>query len=178
VTHDQEEAMTMSDRIAVMNKGHYEQLGDPESLYERPQTHFVAGFLGTSNLLRGTIEGTAGAYVVMRLSDDTRIRVPGVGGGGTGAFEAGVRPEKIRLLNPDDDGPAGLNTLLGTIRDVSYLGVSTSYGVDTRDGTRLTVHEQNVGPTSRERLLMPGHAIRLSWSPDHTFVVPTLEGGS
>ena len=76
VTHDQEEAMTMSDRIAVMNKGHYEQLGDPESLYERPATRFVAGFLGISNLLPGVVEGADGDYATVRLSDDTRVRAP------------------------------------------------------------------------------------------------------
>src|SRR5687767_3911533 len=76
VTHDQEEAMTMSDRIAVMNKGRYEQLGDPESLYERPSTRFVAGFLGISNLLPGAIEGTDGRYATVKLSDETSVRAP------------------------------------------------------------------------------------------------------
>src|SRR5687767_10588021 len=76
VTHDQEEALTMSDRIAVMNKGRYEQLGDPESLYERPSTRFVAGFLGISNLLPGAIEGTDGRYATVKLSDETSVRAP------------------------------------------------------------------------------------------------------
>ena len=76
VTHDQEEAMTMSDRIAVMNKGRYEQLGEPEVLYERPTTRFVAGFLGVSNLLPGAVEGSDGTYAAVRLADDTRVRAP------------------------------------------------------------------------------------------------------
>src|SRR6188474_2737842 len=76
VTHDQEEAMTMSDRIAVMNRGHYEQLGDPESLYERPTTRFVAGFLGVSNLLPATVTSRDGAYASAKLGDDSAIRVP------------------------------------------------------------------------------------------------------
>ena len=76
VTHDQEEAMTMSDRIAVMNKGKYEQLGDPESLYERPQTRFVASFLGISNLLAGAVDGTADSYALIKLADATRLPVP------------------------------------------------------------------------------------------------------
>ena len=76
VTHDQEEAMTMSDRIAVMNRGHYEQLADPETLYERPATRFVAGFLGVSNLLTGTRDGVDGDHAVIRMADDTRLRVP------------------------------------------------------------------------------------------------------
>src|SRR5947208_11470426 len=100
VTHDQEEAMTMSDRIAVMNRGSYEQLGDPESLYERPTTRFVAGFLGVSNLLPGTADGTAGAYAVIRLADNTRVRVPAALVNGNHNVEVGIRPEKIRLANP------------------------------------------------------------------------------
>ncbi len=79
VTHDQEEAMTMSDRIAVMNRGRYEQLGDPESLYERPTTRFVAGFLGVSNLLPGSVDGGADSYTVIQLADDSRVRVPRTG---------------------------------------------------------------------------------------------------
>ena len=76
VTHDQEEAMTMSDRIAVMNKGRYEQLGDPESLYERPTTRFVAGFLGISNLLPGAVQGTDGQYATVQLADESSVRAP------------------------------------------------------------------------------------------------------
>ena len=96
VTHDQEEAMTMSDRIAVMNRGRYEQLGDPEVLYERPATRFVAGFLGISNLLSGTVEGNDNGYVRLRLADETVIRAPRTDTGGD-AVSVGVRPEKIRL---------------------------------------------------------------------------------
>ena len=97
VTHDQEEAMTMSDRIAVMNKGRYEQLGDPESLYERPSTRFVAGFLGISNLLPGKVEGTDGRYSTVRLGDDTIVRAPSALVDGADSISIGVRPEKIRL---------------------------------------------------------------------------------
>ncbi len=97
VTHDQEEAMTMSDRIAVMNKGRYEQLGEPEVLYERPLTRFVAGFLGVSNLLPGAVEGNDGTYAAVRLADDTRIRAPRALVGDTANVSVGVRPEKIRL---------------------------------------------------------------------------------
>ena len=102
VTHDQEEAMTMSDRIAVMNKGRYEQLGEPEVLYERPTTRFVASFLGISNLLPGAVEGDDGSYTAVRLADDTRLRAPRALVAGHATVSVGVRPEKIRL---HEEGP-------------------------------------------------------------------------
>ncbi|HSS35297.1 MAG TPA: ABC transporter ATP-binding protein [Patescibacteria group bacterium] len=176
VTHDQEEAMTMSDRIAVMNRGKYEQLADPESLYERPTTRFVAGFLGVSNLLPGTVDGGADSYTVVRMADDTRVRVPRSGAADGTKVEAGVRPEKIRMRDAREDGPAGHNTLLGTIRDASYLGVSTSYIVETRAGARLTVYEQNVERATRSELWAAGEEVRLSWQPEHTFVLRSPEG--
>jgi spermidine/putrescine transport system ATP-binding protein len=175
VTHDQEEAMTMSDRIAVMNRGRYEQLGDPESLYERPATRFVAGFLGVSNLLPATLDGTVGDYAVARLRDATRVRIPRELTVGLRRIEVGVRPEKIRLREPEEPVPDGLNTLSGVVRDASYLGVSTSYIVEVRGGARLTVYEQNVERATRSELWRPGEEVRLSWSPDHTFVVPIEE---
>jgi spermidine/putrescine transport system ATP-binding protein len=177
VTHDQEEAMTMSDRIAVMNKGRYEQLGDPASLYERPTTRFVAGFLGVSNLLPGSLDGSADGYALVRLADDTRIRVPRAMVGDATDVEAGVRPEKIRLRAASDETPTGHNTLVGTILDASYLGVSTSYIVEARGGARLTVYEQNVERATRSELWAQGEEVRLSWSPDHTFVVRATPAG-
>ena len=171
VTHDQEEAMTMSDRIAVMNHGRYEQLGDPESLYERPSTRFVAGFLGVSNLLEGALDGTADGYAVVRLADDTRLRVPRDLSGGQARLEVGVRPEKIRIRDLHEPVPAGHNSLSGTIRDASYLGVSTSYVVEAGHGAQLTIYEQNVERATRAELWEPGEDVRLTWSPDHTFAV-------
>jgi spermidine/putrescine transport system ATP-binding protein len=171
VTHDQEEAMTMSDRIAVMNKGRYEQLGDPESLYERPTTRFVAGFLGVSNLIRGKTDGPADAYTMVKLGDDTRIRVPRAMTNGHVDVEIGVRPEKIRLHKLDASVPDGANELIGTVLDASYLGVSTQYIVEARHGARVSVYEQNVERTIHGSLHKPGETVRLSWAPDHTFVV-------
>jgi spermidine/putrescine transport system ATP-binding protein len=173
VTHDQEEAMTMSDRIAVMNRGRYEQLGDPESLYERPSTPFVAGFLGVSNLLSGTVQGADGRYSTVTLADDTRVRAPSALVGGREAVKIGVRPEKIRLRAPTDQAgtPDGHNQLRGVIRDASYLGVSTQYQVEARGGARLTVYEQNVERATRSELWAPGEEVLLTWSPDHSFVV-------
>lgn len=175
VTHDQEEAMTMSDRIAVMNKGHYEQLGDPESLYERPTTRFVAGFLGISNLLPGEVEGTDGDQATIRLRDDTRIRAPKAELRDGARIEIGVRPEKIRLREGDDPTPSGHNELHGVVRDASYLGVSTQYEIEARGGARLTVYEQNVERATRSELWARGEAVRLTWSPDHSFVVDEQE---
>jgi spermidine/putrescine transport system ATP-binding protein len=171
VTHDQEEAMTMSDRIAVMNRGHYEQLGDPEILYERPMTRFVAGFLGVSNLLPATIVARDDRYASAKLADDTPIRVPiGLVDGQT-TVSIGVRPEKIRLSEPGADGPSGHNRLTGIVRDASYLGVSTQYQVESRGGT-MTVYEQNVERATRGELWARGDEVLLTWSPDHSFVVP------
>ena len=174
VTHDQEEAMTMSDRIAVMNKGKYEQLADPASLYERPRTRFVAGFLGVSNLLATTPDGAADGYSVCKLADGTSVRVPSTLTEGLEKYEVGVRPEKIRLREAAEDVPAGLNQMHGVVRDASYLGVSTSYVVETRGGGTVTVYEQNVERATRAELWEPGEEVVLTWSPDHTFAV---EGG-
>ena len=173
VTHDQEEAMTMSDRIAVMNRGRYEQLGDPESLYERPTTRFVAGFLGVSNLLPGRLDASASddRYTAVRLGDDSLVRVPKALTNGHPTIDVGIRPEKIRLIGAGAEAPTGANVLPGTVRDASYLGVSTQYIVETRRGERVTVYEQNTERTVHGSLHKPGESVRLAWSPDHTFAV-------
>jgi spermidine/putrescine transport system ATP-binding protein len=172
VTHDQEEAMTMSDRIAVMNKGRYEQLGDPEALYERPKTRFVAGFLGVSNLLPATRDGVDGAYAAFRLADGSVVRVPGglVEGRGT-TVALGVRPEKLRMIETTKEVPAGLNRVPGVVTHASYLGVSTQYIVTLSDGHRVTVFEQNVERATKAELWTAGEQVVLAWSPDHCFVV-------
>ncbi|MGZ3586786.1 MAG: ABC transporter ATP-binding protein [Candidatus Limnocylindrales bacterium] len=177
VTHDQEEAMTMSDRIAVMSEGRYEQLGDPESLYERPSTPFVAGFLGVSNLLPGTRSGSADGYALIALADGTQVRVPAaLIEGDEGPVAVGVRPEKIRLHETTDTIPAGHNHLQGIIRDASYIGVSTQYIVDARGGVSLTVYEQNMERATKAELWAPGEEVQLTWSPDHSFVVHGVAG--
>jgi spermidine/putrescine transport system ATP-binding protein len=172
VTHDQEEAMTMSDRIAVMNRGHYEQLGEPEALYERPTTRFVAGFLGVSNLLPARPDGTADGYAVLRLEDGTAVRAPGsLLDGAAGRISIGVRPEKIRLHELRPEQYLSSNHLEGTIRDASYIGVSTQYIVELRGGRRITVYEQNVARATRAELWAPGQEVSMTWSPDHSFIV-------
>lgn len=166
----------MSDRIAVMNRGRYEQLGDPETLYEHPTTHFVAGFLGVSNLLPGVTDGTADGYTLVRLADDSRVRVPSGLLGTTGSVAVGIRPEKIRLTARGGQPPAGANAMQGIIRDSSYIGVSTQYLVEARGGERITVYEQNVEHATRAELWASGEEVTLSWSPDHSFVIH--DGGS
>jgi spermidine/putrescine transport system ATP-binding protein len=163
VTHDQEEAMTMADRIAVMNKGRIEQLGSPDELYERPQTPFVAGFLGVSNLLPGTVVSED----QVRLDDGTQVRVPAdVLRGRRGRVAVGIRPEKIHIDGDED------NILAGTVAESAYVGVASQYIVETACG-RLTVYVQNVRPGRGGT--ETGQATTLSWNPDSTFVVDSLE---
>jgi len=157
VTHDQEEAMTMADTIAVMNDGHIEQLGTPTDLYELPRTAFVARFLGVSNMLEGTADGDG----VVRLKDGIVVRAP-TASGRKGRVAIGIRPEKIRL------GASEGNSLAGEIAERSYIGVSTQYLVKTKAGT-ITVYVQNADPGAAA--YQPGDHVALSWSPEVTFVV-------
>jgi spermidine/putrescine transport system ATP-binding protein len=165
VTHDQEEAMTMADRIAVMNEGRIEQAGDATDLYERPRTAFVARFLGVSNLIDGRADG-ADAF---ETHDGARLHVPADRLGGQGALQAGVRPEKISIV-PADGAPAdgAANELRGQVTLASFLGVSIQYLVRTAGGEELTVFEQNTHGTTT---LGPGRDVLLRWDPEHTFVV-------
>jgi spermidine/putrescine transport system ATP-binding protein len=160
VTHDQEEAMTMADVIAVMNDGRVEQLGAPTELYERPRTAFVAGFLGTSNLLRGGVEATDS----VRLTDGTLVRVPT--NGRQGSVAVGVRPEKVRL------GEGGANALPGTVRETAYVGVATQVIVDTPAGD-VAVFHQNADAGAVVPVV--GTHVTVSWSPEATFVVDQEE---
>jgi spermidine/putrescine transport system ATP-binding protein len=161
VTHDQEEAMTMADTIAVMNDGHIEQLGTPTDLYEHPRTAFVARFLGASNMLEGTADGNG----AVRLSDGTLVRAPAAAGR-RGRVSVGIRPEKIRL------GADGGNTLAGEVAERAYIGVSTQYIVKTRAGA-ITVYVQNADQGAGA--YQPGDQVSLSWSPEATFVVEHKE---
>jgi spermidine/putrescine transport system ATP-binding protein len=164
VTHDQEEAMTMADRIAVMNQGRIEQLGTPTELYETPATAFVASFLGVSNLISGTVSGSD--TVRLRRGPEVRVK-PEALRGRTGEVAVGIRPEKIEL------GQGQENALDGTVVEEAYVGVATQYIVDTDCG-RLTVYRQNASPGLNGAA--PGQRLTLSWSPDSTFVVDSMEG--
>lgn len=149
VTHDQEEALTMSDRIAVIANGRIEQVGAPAEVYERPATPFVAGFVGTSNLLRGdaahTVLGREGMY--------------------------SVRPEKIRVVELDAPVAADEDSAVGTVRDVVYIGPATRFVVDLDAGAALVALQQNLRTSSMEVLAYRQRRVRLVWHKQHNFRV-------
>jgi putative spermidine/putrescine transport system ATP-binding protein len=151
VTHDQEEALTMSDRLAVFNLGRVEQIGSPADVDERPATPFVAGFVGASNLLRG-----AAARAVI---------------GSDGTFT--IRPEKIRLADPAATVAADEGSAAGTVRDVVYLGSDTRYLVTLEAGGELMVTQQNLETSSMEVLAARGRAVRLVWKRRHVLALST-----
>ncbi|MCA6093311.1 ABC transporter ATP-binding protein [Streptomyces sp. SCA3-4] len=171
VTHDQEEAMTMADTVAVMNAGRVEQLGAPADLYETPRTTFVANFLGTSNLITADVLGTAGDDILLRAGD-TKLTLPATRCTATARtgekLLVGIRPEKITLTHADDAGTVadGRNRVRGRIAQSSFTGVSTQYLVDGPAGTGLCVYEQNIERDSR---LVPGAEVVLHWNPGHSF---------
>jgi putative spermidine/putrescine transport system ATP-binding protein len=150
VTHDQEEALTMSDRLAVFNRGKIEQVGTPAEVYERPITSFVAGFVGISNLLNG----------------DFAARLFG------SPDPIAIRPEKIRLCPPDTAVPPDSFGVNGTIRDVVYLGMHTRYLVEAEGGD-LTVVEQNLDTSSMSVLAAKGRAVKLVWQREHNRPIST-----
>jgi spermidine/putrescine transport system ATP-binding protein len=163
VTHDQEEAMTMADTIAVMNAGRIEQLGTPDNLYEHPRTPFVAGFLGISNLLHGQVSGPGR----VRLDGGAEIAVPPERLPASGRVAVGVGPEKLRV------GADEANRLDGTVSERAYVGVSTQYIVDTAAGA-LAAYVQNTDPTAGS--LQPGDPISLAFAPECAFVLDDPEG--
>jgi spermidine/putrescine transport system ATP-binding protein len=161
VTHDQEEAMTMADEIAVMNAGRIEQRGSATELYEQPATEFVAGFLGLSNLIDATMRGRENGHAVYETHDGATVRARTER---EGAVRVGVRPEKLSIV---DRPPDGSNVLRGRVEVASFLGVSLQYLVRTPGGEELTVIEQNRTGAS----VGPGDEIHLAWRPEHTLVV-------
>ncbi len=174
VTHDQEEAMTMADTIAVMKDGRIDQLGSATELYDHPRTEFVANFLGSSNLIDATVASRA-ADVVMFDTDGGTVRVPArlVNGDAGGAVRVGVRPEKISIRPVDAGSPEagpGENLLVGHVTDAAFLGVSTQYIVRTDGGHDIQVFAQNSG--AGLETIGPGRRVAAVWEPEHTFVVP------
>jgi spermidine/putrescine transport system ATP-binding protein len=176
VTHDQEEAMTMSNRLAVMRHGHVEQLGPPETVYEYPETEFVAGFLGASNLLEGELKEQRDGHTTVLLSGGNAVTLPA----DRAPFRAGsqvrvgVRPEKITIAPDDGNEPgSGWNSVTGLLRMSTYIGVSHQYKVEGPLGAPLTVWVQNLGTAPAPR---PGDRVRLSWQWEHTFAVLPQEG--
>jgi spermidine/putrescine transport system ATP-binding protein len=169
VTHDQEEAMTMSNRLAVMRHGKIEQIGDPEHVYEHPATEFVAGFLGASNLLDGEVKEVADGTATVVLTEGGVVRVPSEKLNGAGPqVKLGVRPEKIRVEAMNGEPGPDWNAVEGVLRVSTFIGVSHQFTVDGPEGKTLTVYAQNLGS---EVVPAQGERIRLLWRPEHTFVV-------
>ncbi len=172
VTHDQEEAMTMADTIAVMNSGRIEQLGNPSELYESPDTAYVANFLGQSNLIRATVVGTSGDDLLLDVQG-SRLAVPAARRSGEQKeLLIGVRPEKIRMVGAEDEVKEGQNVLRGgVVTDASFTGVSTQYLVRLPWGQEVMVFAQNLGGGG---VVAPGSTVSLSFDPAHAFA---LDGG-
>ncbi|MBO0787429.1 MAG: TOBE domain-containing protein, partial [Actinobacteria bacterium] len=148
VTHDQEEALTMSDRLAVLNQGRIEQLGAPAEVYERPATDFVAGFIGVSNLLE------------------------------RGGRHFTIRPEKVRLLAAGEQPPAGSHAEQGRIQEVAYLGMLTRYVIELAAGGRLTAVRQNLETAAAEALAARDQAVTVAWRDDQTYEIDTRADAS
>jgi spermidine/putrescine transport system ATP-binding protein len=170
VTHDQEEALAMSDRIAVMNGGRVEQIGSPRQIYEHPETAFVADFIGSLNALELTVAELVGGYLVARLGE--RERVVAVGGDRHvgEAVRVAVRPEQVRIGPAGSTAPDGGSWLEGTIAQVVYLGMYTQFHVDTRAG-RVVSHrlaDESLAP------LAAGARVTLSWEPEQATVLADL----
>ena len=171
VTHDQGEALTMSDRIAVMNAGRVEQLGAPREVYESPRTRFVADFIGTSNVLTARASSVGSDEVVVEPGDGQRIVAPLRDQRPEGELCITVRPERINLerSGPGQDVPQADCRLTGTVEEVVYHGTFTGYAVSTRAGHRMVVHRPNSADS--QDIAAVGDAVWLSWARQHSYLV-------
>jgi len=171
VTHDQGEALTMSDRIAVMNAGVIEQLGTPREIYERPASRFVAGFIGTSNIVDGHVERAENGFAMLSYTTHDRVVVPcGSAVRAGDKIEVSVRPEKIdlhRTLPPV--ASTGGSVLSGVVNEVVYHGTSTNYTVATAAGADFTVFDQNA--SNADDLADRGDRVYLTWAPQHSYMI-------
>jgi spermidine/putrescine transport system ATP-binding protein len=170
VTHDQNEALTMSDRLVVMNKGLIEQLGAPRDVYERPRTRFVAGFIGTSNIISGTVRDLDGSTAVLDTGADESVvahNATEVGATVGKALELTIRPEKIQLSPSPVDGQRC--KLRGRVDEIVYLGTSTQYSVRTQSGSELLVYVQNASDASD--IAHRDEEVWLSWLPEHSLAL-------
>ena len=168
VTHDQDEALSMSDRIAVMNHGRVEQIAGPREIYEHPATAFVADFIGSLNALDFTVDELVGGYAVMRVGEADRVVLPVGGETNTGdSFRVAVRPERVQIGRPGDSGVDGGTRLQGTVVQVVYLGMYTQFHIETAAG-RLVSHrlaDELVDPPE------PTTRVSVMWEPEHTAVL-------
>jgi spermidine/putrescine transport system ATP-binding protein len=169
VTHDQEEAMTMADTIAVMNAGVIEQMGEPVELYEAPTTTFVSNFLGQSNLIPGRVHHVEGESLLLDVNGSKLLAPLSRARSAEGDVWVGVRPEKVFLAAADSETDDGSNVLRGAVvTDVSFVGVSTQYLARTPWGQELMIFEQNTGAREGFRV---GDSVDLHWMPAHTFLL-------
>jgi spermidine/putrescine transport system ATP-binding protein len=177
VTHDQEEAMTMSDRLAVMRHGVIEGIGSPKDIYDNPTTEFVATFLGASNLLEGQITESADTTTTVRVAGGSTVTLPTErlprGLSGT-SVKVGVRPEKISLVTSEVD-VGRRNTLRGRVLVSTFTGVGNQYIIELPDDTHITVYAQNIGDDTAPR---SGEEAILAWPVEHTFAVVPMAGAS
>ena len=177
VTHDQEEAMTMSDRLAVMRHGVIEGIGSPKDIYDSPTTEFVATFLGASNLLEGQVTESTEATTTVRVADGAVITLPterlprGLSGS---SVKVGVRPEKISLIASGVE-VGRRNSLRGRVLVSTFTGVGNQYIIELPDETRITVYAQNIGDDTAPR---SGEEAILAWPVEHTFAVVPMAGAS
>ncbi|MDQ0095199.1 ABC transporter ATP-binding protein [Paeniglutamicibacter psychrophenolicus] len=174
VTHDQEEAMTMADTVAVMNKGKIEQMGAPRDLYELPKTAFVANFLGKSNLMHGTVTEDLGDAVAVNAAGHRLVMPKDRSVAHSGAAVVGVRPEKMRVLNLPDEYSPSANMLTGTVLDASFTGVSTEYLVEVQGIGTIGTFSQNMGQPPAQR----GDTVRMTWEPEFSFGLDGAEEAS
>jgi spermidine/putrescine transport system ATP-binding protein len=173
VTHDQEEALTMSDRIAVMNDGLVEQVGSPRDIYEHPQTAFVADFIGSLNAFDFRVDSVEGELAVMKVSEGGRLVVAASGATRPGAtVKVAVRPERIRIDAANGRPPEGGSRVDGTIAQAVYLGSLTQFHVDTECG-RIVSHRMNDEPAAG---LGEGRRVTLTWAPEHSAVLAEPAG--
>jgi spermidine/putrescine transport system ATP-binding protein len=177
VTHDQEEALTMSDRIAVMNRGVVEQLDDPEEIYERPSTTFVAGFIGVSNLMPGEVVSSSTGVAELRLDAGPTVRV-GAGEASVGErAHAVVRPEKLQLHGANGAADGTRPSVEGQVDSSLYLGTATQVTVRLADGTQMTVLVPNADEEARRRLPATGDPARLTWADESIHIVREAAAG-
>ena len=170
VTHDQEEAMSLADEIAVMNEGRIEQRGSASDLYERPTSEFVAGFLGPCNLVDGQLRSRHADLVDFESAGGALLRVPADRIGESQSIRVGVRPEKLTLRRLADEAPADLNALRGRLVAASYRGVAIQYEVLTERGEEITAITQNRDGSEPDAAPV-GSEVVLTWEPRHTLVV-------
>jgi spermidine/putrescine transport system ATP-binding protein len=166
VTHDQEEALTMSDRIAVMNHGKIEQVDDPELVYEKPSTTFVAGFIGVSNLMPGQVK-KGGASGEVELDTGVNVKANATGFKAGDRTQAVVRPEKLEI----GDGGRGNPSVEGLVESSLYLGTATQMIVQLPGEVRMTVLVPNADEAERQKLPGGGAKVKLSWAPEHMHLV-------